>query len=117
MLNFSVLGRNASLKEREVYVNYDNHVKEREGIAGVLSTKYPELNFSVAGETGIDILPRGWDKSQILVDFNVKDVVFFGDKTQKGGNDHEIATAVIAGGGIVHTVNDWMDTWQILSQL
>ena len=57
------------------------------------------------------------NKSQILSDFNIAQVVFFGDKTEEGGNDHEIAEAVKAGGGKVHAVNGWEDTWAILKQL
>ena len=37
------------------------------------------------------VFPKGWDKTfclQYLTDFD--NVYFFGDKTYKGGNDHEI---------------------------
>jgi len=34
-----------------------------------------------------------------------------------GGNDYTIAQAIIERGGIVHTVNSWEDTWEILKAL
>ena len=78
---------------------------------------FPELQATVGGRTGIDIGPRGSDKSQILEDFNPSKVMFFGDKTYEGGNDYELAEAVKLGGGIVHAVTKWEDTWAILKQL
>ena len=50
----------------------------------------------------------------MLSDFDVKNVWFFGDKTEEGGNDYEIAEAVKAGGGKVSAVSGWEDTWAIL---
>ena len=44
-------------------------------------------------ETGLDIAPQGRDKSQILRDFD-GDVKFFGDKMDKGGNDHLLAMTI-----------------------
>ena len=41
--------------------------------------------------TWLQVFPKGWDKTfclQYLNDFDK--VYFFGDKTYKGGNDHEI---------------------------
>jgi hypothetical protein len=37
-------------------------------------------------------------------------MVFFGDMTQPGGNDHTIAGAA----SVVHTVENWQDTHKIL---
>ena len=116
LVNFSIVGRNCSIEQRAMYKQWDEHKNERREISEVLSEKYPDLRFEVAGETGIDITPAGSDKSQILVDFE-DDVMFFGDKTMPGGNDYTIAQAIIERGGVVHTVNSWKDTWKILKAL
>ena len=68
MVNFSVVGRNATMGERKMYVEYDTKRKERIRIAEQFQ------NFSsqavVGGETGIDIFPMEKTKSQIVNDFN-----------------------------------------------
>lgn len=116
LVNFSIVGRKCNLEDRAMYKQWDEHKNERVQIAEVLSKKYPSLCFDVAGETGIDIIPAGADKSQILKDFD-NNIMFFGDKTMPRGNDHTIAQGVIERGGVVHTVNSWKDTWKILKEL
>ena len=82
-----------------------------------LSEKYPGLNVSVAGETGIDIMWRGRDKSQIIQDFEPSLVTFYGDKMEPNGNDYTLSLAVVRGGGVVHQVKGWEDTWKRLKEL
>ena len=108
LVNFSTLGRSATVAERELYSAWDSSTGERRRLAVLIESVYPELSATVAGATGIDIYPRGWDKSQIAVD--IRDMVFFGDMTQPGGNDHTIAGCA----SVVHTVKGWQDTQQIL---
>jgi len=118
LVNFSIVGRNCNLEDRVMYKQWDEHKNERREIAEVLSEKYPSLRFDVAGETGIDITPAGSDKSQILVDFeDIKDIMFFGDKMEPGGNDYTLSLAVSRGGGIIHQVKNWEGTWKILKEL
>ena len=96
MVNFSVVGRNASLYERTQYVAYDTKENERNTIAHAFNTMFPNLSAKVGGETGIDISPKGSDKSQIIEDFNtVRDQLwFFGDAIYEGGNDYPLAKVV-----------------------
>lgn len=118
LVNFSIVGRNCNLEDRAMYKQWDEHKNERREIAEVLSEKYPSLRFDVAGETGIDITPAGADKSQILVDFeDIKDIMFFGDKMEPGGNDYTLSLAVSRGGGVIRQVKNWEDTWKILKEL
>ena len=119
LANFSVLGRNASLEDRFLYRQWDEHKNERQNICERLRKKWPNYNFQIAGETGIDITAKGSTKAQILTDFDPDDTLyFFGDKCKYGGNDFEIASDVIArlSGNKVFEVNDWEDTWSILKQ-
>lgn len=118
LVNFSIPGRNASTNKRLMFVVHDKEYKEREIFTTYLQATYPELHVSVAGETGIDITPKTWDKSQILADFKPSEkIMFYGDKCQPGGNDYEIAMAIrnLDNGSIVHEVTGWEDTWQKLT--
>jgi len=116
MVNFSVVGRGADKEQRARYVEYDNKKAERLKIAHSFNVMFPELEAKVGGETGIDISPKGFDKSQILTDFDLnKDtIIFFGDAMHIGGNDEPLATA--NKNGINYHVQDWKDTWRKLDE-
>ena len=111
MVNFSIVGRNASTVERAEYVVWDTASDERNNIAHNFNLKFPELEAKVGGETGIDISPKGFDKSQIVKDFDPEDVLwFFGDAMHEGGNDLPLAK-------VVHHqrhVQKWQHTWEYL---
>ena len=116
MVNFSVVGRNATMGERKLYVEYDEHFNERKNIADLFNLEFPNLLATVGGETGIDIAPQGNDKSQILKDFDDNDELhFFGDAMFKGGNDYPLKKALWErGNSSTHEVNGWEETWEIL---
>lgn len=109
LTNFSIVGRSATPAERESYWDWDSSYGERIKLALLIKTEFPELDATVAGQTGIDIYPKGWDKGQIADDFTDRSV-FFGDMTRPGGNDWSLAERVYRS----HTVKDWRETWQIL---
>jgi len=116
MVNFSVVGRNASLYERKQYADFDEENKERIKIAEAFNMMFPDLQATVGGETGIDIAPRGADKSQILRDFKEEDTIhFFGDAMFEGGNDYSLKKALWErGNSSTHQVSDWENTWELL---
>lgn len=115
MINFSVVGRGATLGERKLYVDWDTANRERETIAYQINTTFENITATVGGETGIDIHPTGADKSQILADFNLKEdkIYFFGDKTMPGGNDYPLAKLLKN----TYQVKGWQDTWERLHYL
>ena len=95
MINFSVVGRQASREEREEYFNWDKLNRERVGIVDSLKDKYKDLDFNIGGQISIDINPKGANKSQAskwVRENSLEEIefVFFGDKCQKGGNDYDI---------------------------
>jgi len=96
MVNFSIVGRNATREQRDEYVVWDNKTKEREKIAYDFNNNFPLLEAKVGGETGIDISMKGMDKSQIVKDFNKDEefLWFFGDAIYEGGNDLPLAQVV-----------------------
>lgn len=114
-VNFSVVGRNATLGERKMYIEHDLAHRERESIALQFNMMYGNtIMAKIGGETGIDIYPTGWDKSQIINDFDKDDrLYFFGDKTMPGGNDEPIAKLVKHS----YQVKGWTDTWERLAYL
>jgi len=116
MVNFSVVGRNATVGERKLYVEYDEEFNERKNIADLFNLEFPNLLATVGGETGIDIAPQGNDKSQILKDFDDNDELhFFGDAMFKGGNDYPLKKALWErGNSSTHEVSSWEETWEIL---
>ena len=114
MINYSVIGPCDDDTQRNSFIEWEALANSRSKTATVFNILFPDLQASIGGETGIDIGPVGSNKSQVLSDFDVKNVWFFGDKTEEGGNDYEIAEAVKAGGGKVSAVSGWEDTWAIL---
>ena len=121
MVNFSVVGRNASLYERKQYVDYDTIENERTTIAKAFNIMFPELEATIGGETGIDIAPKGFDKGQITKDFNnYSHITFFGDAIFEGGNDWALAKAFKDNkfkNAKSINVSNWQETWDHLRQI
>ena len=119
MVNYSVVGRNANTEQRAEYVAYDTVEDERNKIATSFNKLFPELEARPGGETGIDIAPKGSDKSQILVDFDPKDEIhFFGDRMDVAGNDYPLKKEIIDKDlGLCYNIKHYKDTWKILDEL
>ena len=118
-VNFSILGRaNDPMFGRKEYMKWNERTNEREDIADRLRNNFPGLSVALGGQTGIDIGPWGSNKSQILRDFNQDDELhFFGDRMEKGGNDHSLGEAVKKMGGYTYHVKDWSETRTILREV
>ena len=114
MVNFSIVGRGATKEQREEYVKWDSLKYERVWIADRFNLRFPSLEAKVGGETGVDISPKGFDKSQMVKDFDQEDVLwFFGDAMHEEGNDYPLAQKV----QFPKHVIDWRDTWNQLTIL
>ena len=116
-VNFSILGRGKEPSiGRAEYMKWDKERLEREDIAGRLRNAFPDLSVALGGQTGLDIGPLGSDKSQILRDFSKDDeLYFFGDRVEKGGNDHTLAMAIVENMmGVAYNVDDYTETRTIL---
>lgn len=93
MINVSPIGRNCSQEERDEFERYDKVHNIRPKLVSVLREKFAHLNltFSIGGQISFDVFPQGWDKTYCLRYLDdISEIHFFGDKTYKGGNDHEI---------------------------
>ena len=97
MINFSTVGRDCTLEERQKYFKWDNQVGERKKIAEEVMRGWPELDAVIGGQISIDIYPKGMDKSQILDIIKQErlvkssEYIFIGDRTMEGGNDYPLA--------------------------
>ncbi|KAI0372737.1 eukaryotic phosphomannomutase [Pilatotrama ljubarskyi] len=119
MVNVSPLGRNATMQERHEFAAYDKQHQVRQAFVDVLREKFADygLTFSIGGQISFDVFPHGWDKRfclQHVADENFEEIHFYGDKTQPGGNDHEIFSDPRT---IGHTVKNPADTLQQLTEL
>ena len=114
LLNFSIVGRNAQGVERTEYYEWDLENNERIRLCQRFNATFPTLQAQVGGETGIDIFPKGCDKSQILKTLYGY-IEFFGDRMDPNGNDKPLADAIIDNNtGVCYNVKNWQETWHIL---
>ena len=116
-VNFSILGRDSDpMLGRKEYITWDKIHSERRFIALRILDMFPDLEVQIGGQTGLDISPLGKNKSQILRDFSKDDeIYFYGDMIYQGGNDYDLAQAILEMQGKVHEVDSWKDTWKLIS--
>lgn len=120
MINVSPIGRQCSREERNAFEQYDKEHKVRAKMIEALKKEFPDidLTYSIGGQISFDVFPHGWDKTFSLrhatkySDF--QEIHFFGDKTDPGGNDHEIFEDPRT---IGHKVSSPEDTRRMLSEL
>jgi len=123
MVNFSIVGRDATQEQRDEYTAYDAEQHEREHIVKKLRKKHPKCDFVIGGAVSIDIFNKGRDKSQVIREHFKdlpKDVTihFVGDRIEFPGNDYAIAELIgQRPNGHVHSVASWKDTALLLNSL
>ena len=122
LLNFSVVGRDCTLEERQKYFEWDNKVGERKEIAEYITKTWPKLDAVIGGQISIDIVPKGRDKSQILKHIqekqNADKYIFLGDRIEEGGNDYPLAKLMGKTDGCrYYKVEGYKETKQILESL
>ncbi|KAI9770984.1 MAG: Phosphomannomutase [Geoglossum simile] len=125
MVNISPIGRNASNAERDEFQRYDKENGIRKTMVEALKRQFPDfgLTYSIGGQISFDVFPDGWNKTYCLRHLEAEkkesglvydNIHFFGDMTQKGGNDHELYEDKRT---IGHTVEDPNDTMKQLEEL
>ncbi|CDO64605.1 phosphomannomutase, putative [Plasmodium reichenowi] len=94
IVNISPIGRNCSQEERDEFFRYNLKNNTIENFRDNLCKEFEDfdLNFSMGGQISIDCFPKGWDKTFCLKHLENKfdEIYFFGDRTDKGGNDYEL---------------------------
>lgn len=117
MFNISPIGRDCSYDERVEFQIYDNQHKIRETMIDAMKTEFSYLNleYVIGGMISFDVYPKGWDKSFCMKYIkHYDDIVFFGDKTEPGGNDHTLYKHSKVMG---ISVCNWRDTENMLDSL
>jgi phosphomannomutase len=120
MVNFSVVGRAATDQQRKDYFEWDCEVEERVDITDQINRKFKDLHASIGGLISIDIAPRGNNKSEAatVLKEKYKNIHFFGDRMEYGGNDYPLALVIDLGKlGKTYRVNSYKQTWEVLKQL
>jgi len=91
-INWCPVGRCASDSDRVLFKIEDEKKKVREIHVERIKQSFSENNVNlivnIAGDTSFDIYPEGWDKTYAMQFFEEYDVYFWGDRTEKGGNDY-----------------------------
>ena len=121
MINFSVVGRDATQEQRKAYNQWDEYRKEREDIVEYVTQAYPHLEASVGGSISVDIYPIGNDKSQAIKYLYTEspdaNFIFVGDRTEPGGNDYALVAELEEHeDSLWFKVEDWKDTQQLIRE-
>jgi len=121
MMNVCPIGRQCTREERNFFKQYDNEHQVRAKMITDLRKEFHDvdLTYSIGGQISFDVFPCGWDKTYALRHITktgktYKEIHFFGDKTEAGGNDHEIYNDPRT---IGHKVETPHDTRRILTEL
>jgi phosphomannomutase len=93
MLNVSPVGRACPADVRSAFREWDDITGCRRSIVRRVREAFPTLpiDMAVGGDISIDLFPTGMDKTRALSHLHGEtDIRFIGDRTEPGGNDHEI---------------------------
>lgn len=99
MMYITPIGGDATLPERQVFIEYDQNHKIRKKMILHLSDKFEHkfnYKFYLGGSVGFGAHPIGWDKTYCIQHFDhvgYNKVYFFGDRmTSPDGNDYTLGT-------------------------
>lgn len=92
-VTLSALGQEAGTKEKYAW---DPDCKKREAIVKRAKELAPEFGYEIGGTTSINVFTPGMNKTfgmnKLMKYLKVKkaEILYFGDMTQVGGNDHPV---------------------------
>lgn len=117
MMNISPIGRDCTDEERVEFNIYDTKHRVRERMIEKMKQTFPylHLEYVIGGMISFDVYPSGWDKTfclRYIHHFN--EIVFFGDKTEPGGNDYALFMHPKV---LAMAVKHWRETRSILKTL
>lgn len=108
-ITYSALGQNAPLEAKRAW---DPHGHKKNLLRAALAERLPQLEVRSGGSTSVDITRCGIDKAygmqqlQAETKIPLADMLFYGDRLDKQGNDYP----VLALGVPCVAVVDWQDT-------
>jgi phosphomannomutase len=94
MINFSIVGRNATDELRIDYSKFDAMFNERKEITETLRKEFPDYDVCIGGEISIDITKKGMNKSLVakdLLTLSKKPFIIFYANQILDGNDYPLA--------------------------
>lgn len=121
-VNFSIVGRNATIEQRLKYKEYDEQNNERLSILKEFITAFPHFDAFIGGDISIDICLRGAHKGLPLtyLPFMDYDAVYaFGDKGTQHGVDFPMTylKSPLPHYKYIQIDNGYKQTWEILKTL
>jgi phosphomannomutase len=121
-INYSVLGKNATMEQKKEYFNWDSINKERMLLVEQIPKLFPRLEAFIGGNASIDICLRGANKGLcigMLKNYYEK-MIFFGDKCFPNGIDYpikEISKSDFDAIKVFDIKNGYKETWEKLKTL
>lgn len=122
MLNVSVVGRNATMRERRDYHEWDKVEGEREEIIRTIESNFLGYEASAGGEISVDIVPLGWSKAVAKTEIEARHrdchITFFGDRMDNGGNDKPLADVLREDERhMAVSVSSYLSTWALMQMV
>ena len=108
-VTFAAVDTSAEIEYKRVW---DPDCAKRNQMIVRLKEVAPEFEYKLGGNTSIDITPMGLDKAYGMrrlmeeLEIETKDILYFGDMTQPGGNDYPVVQMGID----TVTVREYHDT-------
>jgi phosphomannomutase len=94
LVYISLIGLQATLQDRNKFIEIDKVHNYRFKLLKLLNEQNTDSNLEInlGGSTGIAMLPKEWNKTQVLkyVQDEYKNIYYFGDKYLEGGNDRAL---------------------------
>lgn len=116
LVYLTAIGMESSDEVRSDFVKYDNDENFRIRLMHDLKflDNDNEIDIVKGGKTGVTVVPKGIDKTQILPYVPTGTIYFFGDNCQTGGNDYPLFVHPRVNG---YEVNNYEHTIELLNQL
>ncbi len=115
-ITFSALGQRASVSQKTAW---DPDDKKKQQLVQALQQKLPSYEIKAGGLTSVDITLPGTSKARSLAklikhnNWHKHDVLFIGDRIEKGGNDYSIKQMHFS----YEKVNNWHETEKLNQKL
>jgi len=115
-ITYSALGQHAAAADKRAW---DPSGVKRHSLRDAVAGDVPDLAVAAGGATSIDITRHGVDKAYGLTQLSQQtgipfsQMVFIGDRTEPGGNDH----SVVQLGVPTIQVTNWGDTLTVVTKL
>lgn len=96
---FTPLGMNATEEERADFIKWESRKGYLQAAADLIKRYHPKLDVRVFGKTTVDFSDKIMSKKIILPKIRKitdRNVIFFGDNMQEGGNDKPLADVLKA---------------------